>query len=435
MTDLYWPGDARAGELMTDRALVAALVRVEVAWLEVLVAAGIAADSELPAEGALAELSDQQLAELAEVAEAGGNPVMPLLSVLRGRLAETSPDAARWLHRGLTSQDAQDSALMLMLRDVLQTLRRELAHQVTALRDLAEEHRDTLAAGRTLTQHAVPVTFGLIAASWLDGILDVADDLDQVRSALPAQVGGAAGTLAAITELARGLEGGRSLSGGPQRVSRRGLGDPASRAMDLANNLAARLDLRPGPPWHTNRRPITRVGDVLAAASDAEGRIANDVLVRTRPEIGELSEAQAPGRGGSSTMPHKRNPVLSVLIRRAAIEAPALSAALHAAAAAAVDQRPDGGWHAEWAPLRTLARHTVSAASQATELVTNLVVHADRMREIAVAARDDLLAEARSLRELTGATQPLSDPADYLGATDLLIDAVLKRADHFLQEP
>ncbi len=416
MSDLFWPGENRAGDLMSNRSLVTALVRVEIAWYEVLAAAGIAPAVELPNESSLAELSDEQLAELSEAAEAGGNPVIPLLDLLRIRLEQAAPEAARWLHRGLTSQDALDTALMLQLRDALEAVLREIPEQVRALRDLADRHRDTLSAGRTLGQHAVPTTFGLTAASWLRGLVDVADDLGEVRSTLPVQIGGAAGTLAAVTELIDGE------------------GAEADRAIALAEDFAEQLGLRPAAPWHASRRTITRIGDALVAATDAWGRIANDVLVRARPEIGELSEGSAPGRGGSSTMPHKQNPVLSVLIRRAALNAPALGASLHVAAAAAVDERPDGGWHAEWSPLRTLARQTVVAGRQTTELLSSVLVHSDRMQRTVQEAADDLLAEQRSIRQLRGASDPSSDPAGYLGAAYRLIDAALERADAFLKE-
>jgi 3-carboxy-cis,cis-muconate cycloisomerase len=410
--DLFWPGDARAGDLMTNRALVAALVRVELAWYGVLAAAEIAPRLQLPPESVLSAVSDHEMVELDEAAESGGNPVIPLLALLRARLDRVTPEASRWLHRGLTSQDTLDTALVLLLRDALSAVLVEVSSQAQALRDLADRNRRTLAAARTLTQHAVPTTFGLTAASWLQAILDAATDLVRVRGSLPVQVGGAAGTLAAVAEL----------------------GGSDARAIALGEDLAGRLELQSSVPWHTSRRTLTGTADALVAATDAWGRIANDVLMRVRPETGELSEGRVPGRGGSSTMPQKRNPVLSVLIRRAALTAPGLAAALHAAAAAAVDERPDGGWHAEWAPLRTLARQTVVAGHETTELVSTLVVHADRMRQTAQHAAEDLLAEQRSILKLRSGEPFRPGLTRYLGATDLLIDAALERADRFVKE-
>jgi 3-carboxy-cis,cis-muconate cycloisomerase len=262
-----------------------------------------------------------------------------------------------------------------------------------------------VAPARTLGRPAVPTTFGLTTASWLDSVLDAADDLDLTMRHLPGQVGGAAGTLAAISEL---------------------FGDP-QQAMAAAGRLASTLGLLARPPWHTHRRPLTRAADALVACSDAWGRIANDVLLRSRPEFGELDEASA-GRGGSSTLPGKTNPVLSVLIRRAALCAPGLGAQLHLAAANTVDQRPDGAWHTEWAPLRTLARRAVVAAEQTTELLDGLVVHADRMRSNAEAAAAALLAERTAMREVRGLPERKAEIDDYLGAAGQLIDAVLARA-------
>lgn len=390
MDELFWPGDGRAGALLSDAALLAAMTRVETAWLAVLRAAGVAP-------------SDVDLAALAppgtlDGVEAGGNPVIPLVAALRASVAEPT---RTWLHRGLTSQDVLDTALVLCLRDAVGAVRRDVRRQVVALCGLADAHRTKLRVGRTLTQHAVPTTFGLVAATWLGGVLDAVDDLATLT--FPVQVGGAAGTLAAVTALA---------------------GDAAA-ALGIADALAGELGLEPAQPWHTNRRPVTRVGDVLAAVCDAQGRVANDVLVGARPEIGELSE---PAPGGSSSMPHKQNPVLAVLIKRAALTAPFQAAQLHAAAAAAVDERPDGAWHAEWAALRTLGRVSATAASQTAELLAGLVVHADRMATTANAATDDLLAEQRSI---TGASGGLRD---YLGATDLIVDRVLARADRYLGE-
>jgi 3-carboxy-cis,cis-muconate cycloisomerase len=225
---------------------------------------------------------------------------------------------------------------------------------------------------------------------------------------LAVQVGGAAGTSAATTELAREA----------------GLDGPAAVAVALADGLASTLGLAPRPPWHTSRRPVTAVGDALVTATDAWGRIASDVATLGRPEIDELAEPAVAGRGGSSTMPQKQNPVLSVLVRRAAITAPALGATLHTAAALAVDERPDGPWHAEWATLRTLARQAVVAGSQTTELVSGLRVNANRMAETVASAHAALMAEQRSI----SGEDAEADPTTYLGTADLVIDAALSRA-------
>lgn len=408
MTALLWPGDERAGELMSDVAVLTAMVATETAWLAALAAAGIA-----PAEAAvdLGELvGPGDAAEVAARGEAGGNPAIPLVDLLRERAGARTP-AGRWLHRGLTSQDVLDTALVLCARDVLDRLRTETAAQVGALAGLADRHRATVLAGRSLTQHAVPITFGVKAAGWLQGVLDAAEELAGLP--LPAQLGGAVGTLAAAAHLAGPVE-------------------PAKAALDLAARTADALGLSPAPAWHTARSPVTRLGDALVRCTDAYGRIANDVLTLSRPEIGELSEPAAAGRGRSSTMPRKANPVLSVLVRRAALAAPALAAQLHLAAAEAVDERPDGSWHVEWPALQLLARRTVVAAAQTAELLAGLEVHADRMRATAGAAATDLLAERRSLAGLApGADPGGDDPASYLGAADQLVDAALVRAARY----
>jgi 3-carboxy-cis,cis-muconate cycloisomerase len=409
VSDVLCPGDERAGALFTGPALLAAMVRVEAAWLSALVSAGIAdAGSADDLSGLIAE---DDVYAVAAGAESGGNPVIPLLAVLRGRLEARNPDAATWIHRGLTSQDVLDTALMLCVRDALDRLRGELSAQTAALVELAGTHRDTPMVGRTLTQHAVPITFGLKAAGWLTGVLDAVDDLDALE--LPAQFGGAAGTLAAPTLLAECA----------------GLTDPSARAIDLTEHAARSLGLRARLPWHTARAPVTRIGDGLVRCCDAFGHIAGDVLTLSRPEIGELAEPTAAGRGGSSSMPHKANPVLSVLIRRAALAAPHSVAQLHLAAADSRDERPDAAWHLEWPVLRTLCRCTVVTASQTTDLVTGLRVLPDRMRATLEASGSDLLAERRALETLPGrAADPDYDPLGYLGATKLIINAALARA-------
>lgn len=408
MSDLLWPGDHRAGDHLSDAAVVRAALRVETAWLDALVAAGVAPPAaRVDLEAGVGRID---LAGLAADAEAGGNVVIPLLALVRERLAEAHPAAARWVHRGLTSQDVLDTALVLALRDTVDAVLALLDEQVASLSGLARRHRADPMAGRTLTQHAVPITFGLKVAQWLHGVLDARDDLRDARDRLPAQVGGAAGTLAAPAELLR-------------------LSASGVDALTLAGGLADRLGLAHAPPWHTNRAPLTRTADALVRASDAWGRIAADVLVLARPEIAELAEPAGEGRGGSSTMPQKANPVLSVLVRRAALTAPGLAAQLHLAAATAVDERPDGAWHTEWSTLARLGRHTLTAASQTAELVAGLHVDTGRMARLVQAAGSALLAEQRSLAGLVGAARPPDfDPAHYLGSTDALIDVLLARA-------
>jgi 3-carboxy-cis,cis-muconate cycloisomerase len=418
MSDLFWPGDERAGTVMSDRELLHALVAVEAGWLGALVSSGVAPSTAADDLAGLVTAADVDT--VAAAAEAGGNPVIALVDLLRARLTGRNADAARWLHRGLTSQDVLDTALVLCSRAALDGVLADVRRQVTTLTGLADAHRTTLMVGRTLTQYAVPVTFAVKIAGWLGGVLDAGEDLVRVRESLPVQVGGAAGTAAATTELARLT----------------GAADPARTATALTEVLAHRLGLAPPPPWHTNRRPVTRLGDALVAGTDAWGRIANDVLTLARPEIGELAEAGGSGRGGSSTMPQKQNPVLSLLIRRAALTAPMLGAQLHLAAAEAVDERPDGAWHTEWAALRTLSRNALVAASQTAELLDGLVVHTDRMRERLDSVLPEILAERRVMRLAVGAGEDATDdaPEGYLGASDLFVSAVLDRAARLLKE-
>ncbi|MBZ5739463.1 lyase family protein [Nocardioides mangrovi] len=362
MADLFWPGDERAGLHFTSAAFLRAMVAVESDWV----------GRELEVPDALDEISAE--------AESGGNPVIPLVRHLR----EQGTD----VHRGLTSQDVVDSALMRMAGAAVADLRRDLARVVGGLADLASAHRETPMVARTLTQHAVPTTFGFRVAAWLTAVLDADEDL--ARLAFPAQLGGAAGTRAAMVELGRAV---------PDDV----------------------------PRWHTTRSAVTRVGDALAGTTDACARIANDVLVMSRPEIGELAEGSG---GGSSTMPNKANPTLSVLVRRAALTSPQLAATLHLAAVQQVDDRADGGWHAEWATLRDLVRRTLVAASQTADLVAGLVVHAERMAATLAAAGDDVLAEQRSMAAAAGHAPAPS----YLGDAAAYVDQVVARAHRHLEE-
>lgn len=417
MGDLLWPGDERAGDSFASEAFWRALVEVETAWLHAL--------RPEHAVDLAGRLREDDLEAVAVAAEGSGNPVVPLVALLRQRLQDDEPAAARWLHRGLTSQDVVDTALVLCARSTTSRVLAHLEDLSDSLAQLAARHRDDVMVGRTLTQHAVPTTFGLKVAGWLNGVLDARDDL--VRLHFPVQVGGAAGTLAATVEL---------------------VGDPVA-ARDLVAATATTLGLDVAPPWHTVRTPLTRYADALVRTTDALGHVARDVLVLARAEVGEVAEPSGEGRGGSSTMPHKRNPVLSVLVRRAALAGPGLAAQLHLAAADVVDERPDGGWHLEWATLSQLSRRTLVAASQAAELVAGLHVDTDRMAQRAEAAASDLLAERAGMRRLRGAAQDAEhdhdpdhhhdpahehDPRGYLGAAAPLVHEVLERARAVDQE-
>lgn len=403
MTNLLWPGDERAGEHMTDAALLRAMVAVESAWLGALAGAGLA-----PGDGAdLSNLvGDDDRESLAAAAEDGGNPIIGLVELLRGRAA---PAVAPWIHRGLTSQDVLDTALMLGMRAVVDDLTTQLTQQLSTLSALAAAHRATPMVARTLTQHAAPITFGAKAAVWLNG---AADALEGLRGLVtPIQIGGSAGTRAAATELAALC----------------GASDPAEVSDRLMRSAATALGLAARSPWHTTRTPVNAAADAFVGCTDSWGRIASDVVTLVRPEIGELGEPEGERRGGSSSMPHKRNPVLSILIRRAAIAAPPLAATLHTAAALANDERPDGGWHAEWDTLRTLARRTVVAGSQCGELLAGLRVHPARMAENL--SRTDVYGEQRAIAELAGKAAS----ATYFGAADRLIDESLGRAERILK--
>ncbi|MDG6107235.1 3-carboxy-cis,cis-muconate cycloisomerase [Dactylosporangium aurantiacum] len=380
---LLRPGSHRVAALVDDAAVAAALLAVEAAWSRALGRPGARADPAL--SGLLAESED------------AGNPVVPLVRALRASVDD--PAAAALIHRGLTSQDVLDSALMLLAARVLDRVRDDLAGTAGALAGHARRHRDHVMAGRTLTQHAVPITFGLKAAQWLTGVLDALDTVAATRAALPAQCGGAAGTLSLLAAT---------------------VPDPLATAAAFAAELGL---ADPGLPWHTRRTPVTRLGDTLVTVTDALGVIAAGVALLARPEFGELAEGGPDGRGGSSTMPHKHNPVLSVLIRGAAAQAPLLAAQLHLAAAQAVDERPDGAWHSEWPALQALLLVTATAASQAAELTRELRVHPDVMARRAHAAAADLLAERGGAAD--------ADVEGYLGVAGTLVDRALARhADH-----
>jgi len=431
---LLSPVSVNEEQLVGDARIAAAMVEVEVALARASARAGIAPESAAAAISSALDGWQPDVAELARLAVAGGNPVIPLVAVLRGRVATVDPDAAVWVHRGATSQDIVDTALMLVATRALARIDAALDAAADGLVQLTERHRATPMAARTLTQQSTPTSFGLVAAGWLLGVSHARARLPR---SLPVQLGGASGTLASFVEL----------------------GDVAS-AMALPALLADELNLAaPSIPWHTRRGPVTELGDALTTVLDSLGVIATDVATMSRTEIGELSEPGGHGVGGSSAMPQKQNPVRSVLIRSAAQRAPALAAELHRSSATAGDQRPDGAWHAEWPTVRELLRLALGASALARELLTGLQVDADRMRENLERTGPLILSErlALALGPRIGAARvqeyidrgtrgenlvallatevaadpsladvdlaELLDPTRYLGAADALIDA------------
>ncbi|WP_427165487.1 3-carboxy-cis,cis-muconate cycloisomerase [Streptomyces sp. C1-1] len=345
-----WAGSP-AASATSDTAFLQALLDAEAALTRAQAARGLAPAEAATAVTEAADAARFDVRSLAGRARSGGNPVIPLVADLTKNVGE---EYGPYVHRGATSQDIMDTAMMLVAVRTLEPALADLARTERALARLAAEHRDTPMPGRTLTQHAVPTTFGLKAAGWRSLVLDARDRLIRVRDTLPVQLGGAAGTLAAFTVY--------------------GAEDTAALTAAFASELGL---VAPLLPWHTLRTPVADLAGCLAFTAGALGKIAADVLVLGRTEIAEVSEGSG---GGSSAMPHKANPVRSTLIAAAARRAPQLAATLYGSMSAE-DERPAGAWHAEWEPLRDLLRLAGGAARDAAELTEGLRVNADAMRE------------------------------------------------------
>ncbi|QCU77065.1 hypothetical protein E7744_01640 [Citricoccus sp. SGAir0253] len=367
----------------SDAAYLRNLLEVEAAWTAVLAEAGMTTAAHARAAAAAADPALYDLAALAHAGQSGGNPLIPALKAMRARAAEAAAaatpassgeagpgiDAGAGIHVGATSQDIMDTAMMRMSAQVAATVLADLRAAVAALAELATRHRDTPMVARSLAQHSLPSTFGLRAAGWLAALVQAGERLEAATAAPPLQWGGAAGTMAA-------------LAGRVERAHRAGTLDAGTDVFALVERLAGRLGLSaPAGPWHTNRMPVTGIAAALADVAAACGKIANDVLLSARIENGELGEPLAAGRGGSSAMPHKQNPVLSVLVHSGALAAPGALAQVLTAAGAANEERPDGGWHAEWPALRQLMRLAGGAAARTDELVSGLRVNTGRMAE------------------------------------------------------
>ena len=374
---------AELAKAVSDRAWLDAMLDAERALANASSLAGAipAAAAAAVAEACRSELYDVET--LAEQGRAPGNPVEPLVRALREQIGG---EEARYAHRGATSQDILDTAAMLVAQRALRLIDEELTAVADATAELAQRYRDAPMAARTLLQQAVPTTFGFKAASWLVGVLSGRRRLRALAAELPAQLGGAAGTLAALGE------------SGPE----------------VARHFAAELGLRePVLPWHTNRAVVAELGSALAIASGSLAKSAADIVLLAQSEVAEVAEAEG---GASSTMPQKRNPVGAVLTD-------ACARAVRGYASVLVESVPQeheraaGAWHAEWHALAGALAATGGAAAALRRSLAGLQVDPERMRTNIGAG---VLAEQQSL----GLGENL-DPAGYLGSAGVFVDRAL----------
>jgi 3-carboxy-cis,cis-muconate cycloisomerase len=296
--------------------------------------------------------------ELARGAKLAGNVAIPLVKALTARVAKNDAEAARYVHWGATSQDVIDTALILQLRGALISIEQDLNTLAGALAKLAKSHRSTLMVGRTWMQHALPITFGMQVAGWLDAVDDHRVRVRETHQrCLFVQFGGGVGSLAALGE----------------------------KGPEVAKFLAEELELGHPPhglpliPWHALRTRVADVGTTLGLLVGSLGKIARDISLQSQSEVAEVFEPAAPGRGGSSTMPHKRNPVASAVILAAAIRVPGLVSTM-LTAMVQEQQRGLGGWHAEWETLPEIVSLAAGALRRTVEIVPHLEIDAERMK-------------------------------------------------------
>ncbi len=365
---------------LSDDAWLVAMLDAERALANAQMSVGLVPAETAAAvnEALRAELYD--IAAIVAEARAPGNPVEPLVRAIRIQAGEENE---RFVHFGATSQDILDTAAMLVARRALRLVDLELSEAADLCARLADTHRNTVIAARTLLQQAVPTTFGYKAASWLVGLVSARTQLRSLE--LPAQLGGAAGTLAALGE----------------------------RGAEVLRLYAADLQLRePVIPWHTQREPLGQIAAGLSAAAVAIDKIAGDIVLLAQTEVGEVTEADG---GRSSTMPHKHNPVQAVIASAAARHARA-NAALLIECGVQEHERAAGAWHAEWAAMNRALAGTGGAAAAIARSLSGLKVDAKRMRANISA---DTLSEAHRLGI------DASEPEDYLGSANAFIDRAL----------
>ncbi len=354
---------AEMREVFSDRARLAAMLQVEAALATVEAKLGLVPDALAPAIAAI-DPGSFDLAELGEATALAGVPTIPFVSAVRKRLPKELEPA---FHKGSTTQDILDTALVLQLARAFDLVAGDLDAILASLSRLAAAHRETPCVGRTYRQQAQPTSFGFKVAVWAAGIAEVAAELPSLRGrVLRASLSGPVGTLSSLKE----------------------------KGPEVADGVAAELALHPAPiAWHTRRAAIAGAGAWLATLIGALAKMATDIVDLASTEVGEVTEPHLPGRGGSSAMPHKRNPVSSTVILSAHGAAPGFAAMLFAAMASE-HERPAGSWHAEWHLLPSLFGMASGALAEACRLAEGIVPDPERMLKNLDATGGLLFADA-----------------------------------------
>lgn len=367
--DAYFTSAAMR-EVFSDAGRLQGMLDFEAALARAEAACGlIPATAVAPIEAACqAELYDY--AALATAIATAGNSAIPLVKALGKQIASRDAEAERYVHLGATSQDAMDTGLVLQLRRAVRLLEGDLARLADALAEQAERHADSVLPGRTWLQHATPVTLGMKIAGILGAVTRHRQRLAELKPRLfSLQFGGASGSLAAL----------------------------GAQAWPVSEALARELDLTlPEQPWHTQRDRLVEFASLLGLIAGTLGKLGRDLSLLMQTDVGEVFEPSAPGKGGSSTMPHKRNPVGAAVLIGAATRAPGLVATM-LSAMPQEHERSLGLWHAEWETLPELCCLVSGALQQALIAVPGLEVDTARMRENLEQTRGLVLAEAVSI--------------------------------------
>jgi 3-carboxy-cis,cis-muconate cycloisomerase len=357
-------------KVLSDRACLQGMLDFEAALATAEARAGVIPSSAAVAIAARCKAELFDVGELARGAKLAGNVAIPMVKALTTLVAQGDKDAARYVHWGATSQDAIDTGCVLQLRRALALMASDLDCLARGLAELATKHRSTIVVGRTWMQQALPTMFGVKVAGWLDAVDGHRERLRETRQrAVVLQFGGAVGTLAA-------------------------LGD---RGADVAKHLAENLMLElPEIPWHSHRARFAEVATTLGLCVGTLGKIAKDISLHSQTEVAEVLEPVEKGRGGSSTMPHKRNPVASAVVLSAALRVPGLVSTM-LAAMVQEQERGLGGWLAEWETLPEIVSLSAGALRRMAEIVPKLEIDAERMKTNLEATHGLIFAEAVSM--------------------------------------